>query len=333
MKLACPHCDFSKEIDASKLPPNAKKATCPKCKQKFDIVFDEPASPGQAPPPPPVDEEISPGEKYRPQPDANLEAAAQASVEEKTQLLDAQDVPPPLPPQRPAQAPSAGGFRASTGTGIRWEDRSGSFFGDFFATVWHILFRPNDFFDRMPTQGSKKAPLSFGVLAGTLVFDLLIFIVACLVILTSTTSFGQEIMASFQQQGIEFSAIPIYAVIVGLLILMAIVPLMMYIGLYLGAFGLHIFLLIARAGGGGFQATFRVLAYSTAAYIFYIVPYLGQAVGGIWGLILIILGLPKAHNTGVGRVLIAVLVLPIILTIALVGGSGFLLALFMGGSH
>jgi predicted Zn finger-like uncharacterized protein len=329
MILACPHCDFSKEIDPAKLPPNAKKATCPKCKQKFDIIYDEPASVQPAPPPPLRAEEMSPREQFRPRPDTDLEAAARAVVDEKTQLLTPKDAPPPLPPRRPFPSRTTGG----TGTGIRWEDRTGSFFGDFFSTVWHILFRPNDFFDRMPTQGGKKAPLAFGVLAGTLVFDLAIFFLACLAVLASNTSFGMEFLASFQEQGIDLSTIPITAVVIGLLILMALVPLMMYIGLYLGALTLHIFLLIVRGAGSGFEATFRVMAYSTASYVFYIVPYLGQIVGGIWGFILIILGLPKAHHTGVGRVLIAVLVLPIILTMVIVGGSGLLVALLVGGAR
>ena len=334
MKLACPYCDFSKEIDPAKLPPNAKKATCPKCKEKFDIIFEE-ATPVQpaAPPPPPMEEEMSPREKYRPRPDEDLEAAAGALVDEKTQMLKQPDAPPPLPPKRPSGVPSQAAYGAGSGTGIRWEDRPGGFFGDFFSTVWHVLFRSGDFFDRMPTAAGKKAPLSFAVFAGTLVFDLSIFFMACLAVLASSTSFGMEFMAAMQQQGIDIQSIPISAVVIVVVVVMALVPLMMAVGLYLGAAILHLFLLIVKGAGGGFEATFRVMAYSTASYIFYFVPYLGQAVGGIWGFILIILGLPKAHQTGVGRVLIAVLVLPIILAIVLIGGSGFLLALLVGGAQ
>jgi uncharacterized membrane protein YjgN (DUF898 family) len=40
--LACPHCGFFKEVDAALLPPQARTATCPKCRGQFNLEFDAP---------------------------------------------------------------------------------------------------------------------------------------------------------------------------------------------------------------------------------------------------------------------------------------------------
>jgi hypothetical protein len=42
MQLTCPHCGFSREIAAEKIPENATMATCPKCRMKFN--FREPSA-------------------------------------------------------------------------------------------------------------------------------------------------------------------------------------------------------------------------------------------------------------------------------------------------
>ena len=35
MKITCPHCGFSKELQQNLLPEDATKANCPKCRQSF----------------------------------------------------------------------------------------------------------------------------------------------------------------------------------------------------------------------------------------------------------------------------------------------------------
>jgi predicted Zn finger-like uncharacterized protein len=37
MQITCPHCGFSKEIDAAQLPADITKVNCPKCKQSFPL--------------------------------------------------------------------------------------------------------------------------------------------------------------------------------------------------------------------------------------------------------------------------------------------------------
>jgi hypothetical protein len=62
MQLTCPHCGFSREIPAEKIPHTATMATCPKCQKKFnfrtpaadpiDILFETEKPDTQTPSPP-----------------------------------------------------------------------------------------------------------------------------------------------------------------------------------------------------------------------------------------------------------------------------------------
>jgi hypothetical protein len=50
MKIACPHCSFSREVDNKDLPDKPKlNITCPKCKEKFSIVIQTEADPKPSP--------------------------------------------------------------------------------------------------------------------------------------------------------------------------------------------------------------------------------------------------------------------------------------------
>lgn len=40
--LSCPHCGFSKEIEAARLPQKATRVTCPRCRQTFPLPAGEP---------------------------------------------------------------------------------------------------------------------------------------------------------------------------------------------------------------------------------------------------------------------------------------------------
>ena len=37
VQIVCPHCTFSKSVPAEKIPPGARTAVCPRCRQRFEI--------------------------------------------------------------------------------------------------------------------------------------------------------------------------------------------------------------------------------------------------------------------------------------------------------
>ena len=306
MKLVCPNCNFSKEIDAAKLPPGIKRATCPKCKQKFDINTDDAMAPPPPPPPPPIPEPPQDEFMQRPSFDDVAETVMLDSVAGMS--------PPPLPEGRRA---STAGPQPLKG-GIPWEDRTGGFFGDLFATTKMILLKPTEFFNSMPITGGYKSPLIFCAFWVTIgmVFAFFWQFAMAMVGIGSAGNMAEQL------ESLPFG-LPVLMLIV-LAATIVIMPILVSIGMFISAAFIHVFLMIVRGANGGYEATYRVMAYSQAPNVLMIVPFLGQMVSGIWALVLLIIGLPKAHDTGIGRVIIAVIVIPFLLFIGLfvlIGGA------------
>ena len=251
MKIVCPHCNFTKDIDPAKLPPNAKRATCPKCRQKFDIYG--PQAGAAAPPPPPK----------RPQ-----AAAAQPKPAQMQPPRPATPAPPPLPQEAtPSSRAEAGTWQSQpTGQGVPWETKAGGFFGDLFATFKMVLFKPGEFFQEMPTSGGLGRPLLFAIICGSIGIIFSIFYQASYFMLTAG-------MSDIFQPGMlppefeAFSSIPIVGALVGLMIASPILVILM---MFIGAFFVNLFLLIVRGANGGYEATFRTMAlrsgHPTAQY-------------------------------------------------------------------
>ena len=51
MNIRCPHCDFSRDVDPSKVPAGPTRVTCPKCRQVFTFNATAERSPQPATPP------------------------------------------------------------------------------------------------------------------------------------------------------------------------------------------------------------------------------------------------------------------------------------------
>jgi uncharacterized RDD family membrane protein YckC len=51
MTITCPHCGFSRQVEAARLPEKTLRATCPRCRQVFPLRLGEASQPGAAEPP------------------------------------------------------------------------------------------------------------------------------------------------------------------------------------------------------------------------------------------------------------------------------------------
>ena len=93
----------------------------------------------------------------------------------------------------------------------------------------------------------------------------------------------------------------------------------MVAGLFIGAGILHVGLMIVGGARSGFESTLRVIAYSTGSTsIFQVVPVIGSIVGGIWGLVIEIMGLAKVNNITYFRAAVAVF-LPLLVCCSCIG--------------
>ena len=311
MQIVCPHCGFTKEIDGTKVPAGAKTATCPKCREKFEIKLDQPSTPAaETPPTPPPLSMDEPPEAPKFQP---TETYVVPSSMPETPSYQEPGVGAAAPPPLPGQPSFA---QAAPTVSIPWEARGGSFFGDWFATIKMVLFSPGTFFSSMPVDAGLGKPLVFAIINGVIGFFFAVLWQMLFVMIGVGLS---------GEMGGNMGAV-MGGSIAGMAVFVVLSPIFVVLGLFVGAAILHLFLLIVRGGGGGYQATFRTLAYVSPTYLLNIIPFLGGLVGGIWGLILVIIGLAKAHRTGIGRVIVAVIVIPIVLVILLSILAGILAA-------
>jgi hypothetical protein len=100
-------------------------------------------------------------------------------------------------------------------------------------------------------------------------------------------------------------------------LLIILVPLTIIFSLFLGSIVTHVCLMIVGGNKKGFQTTFRAIAYAFSGNLFAIIPFIGSTIGGIYFLILTIIGLRESHTISTGRAALAVF-LPLIVGVGLV---------------
>jgi hypothetical protein len=185
-----------------------------------------------------------------------------------------------------------------------WEEMASlGFITAFFRTIKEVLFAPTAFFSRMPVSNGLTSSLFYGVIVNFVCG--LIAILLLVILFGSMWSFpggeGMEGMGGGVQRFQTISII-IYAIFL---------PILIAIGLFIMSAVFHVCLLIVGAGKRGFEATFRVVAYTSSAQVFAIVPVVGGFITTIYNLVLWTIGFRESHRTTTGRALIAVL-LPMI---------------------
>jgi hypothetical protein len=185
--------------------------------------------------------------------------------------------------------------------GIPWEERERlGFFSALIATIKESLFTPTSFFKKMPTKGGYKDPIFYGVIIS--------WVSAAVAVLFQTLfsitirSFVDDSLGAIETGFINMA--------INLAILIPL-PIFIIIGLFIGAGFIHLLLLIVGGASAGFEATFRVISYSTGPSIFAIVPFIGGLVGWIWCVVLEVIGLREAHNTTTLKTLLACVIIPI----------------------
>jgi hypothetical protein len=186
--------------------------------------------------------------------------------------------------------------------GAPWENRSEiGFWQGIFQTFKVVMFSPETLFKELTYDAGKREPLAFGLLTGSIGAMLGLFwqslIPGALLIL------GHSFLSQF-------------AIGIIVLFVLAMIPLMVTIGIFIYSGVLHLLLRIVGGGAHGFEATFRVVSYSQAAQVLGIVPFIGGWIGGIWQLIIQVIGLREIHETSYLRVILA-FVIPLFVGILL----------------
>ena len=214
--------------------------------------------------------------------------------------MEATSSPPPAAP--PTAAP------------IPWEDPARtSTFERFVETAKLLATRPSEAFAGMPTSGGIGSPLIYAILVG--------WIGIAISVIWSTLFQGMWIpfMGSGEEAAVAAAFTGAWAV--GLVIM---APILVIIGVFIGAAILHLMLMIVGGANNGFEATVRVVCYAQTAQLAGIIPFCGGLISMVWAIILYVFGLATAHRTTQGKAVLAV-VLPVVLCCAFAAAL-----LFMG---
>jgi hypothetical protein len=229
-------------------------------------------------------------------------------------------------------APSSAGATVAPGeviavtpgdrSGLPWENRQQlGLVKAFTDTLVMVLTKPTEAFQRMKTEGGFAEPLIYAVIGGSLGF-----IVYCLI----TFAFG-----SFGMMGDRSNPLAaMFGAGVGLIFMIILAPVFVAVCMFIGSGIIHVCLMLVGGAKRSFETTFRVICFASgSAQPLLIIPFCGGLISGIWGIVAECIGLSRAHETDMGRAVLAVL-LPVIICC----GGSFLFAMMFGimgamGSH
>ena len=177
----------------------------------------------------------------------------------------------------------------------------------FVSTVRKVLFEPVGFFRRLPRRGRALNPVVFALVCA-LISAPLAFLAAPFDPLTGndTPDLHDSLAMLVAEPGGSVAA-----VIVVILAVLVLAPLLVLLGLYISAAIYHLLVWIfVRPMDTGFEATLRVISYTSAVELLNWIPVVGL-LASFYGPYLAFVGIREMHETTTGRAL-AVISLPVV---------------------
>lgn len=199
---------------------------------------------------------------------------------------------------------------SSGGEYAPWENGEG-FIRAFLKTTQQALFSPTRFFKKVSAGEGYGTPLIYGMISGIIGFGG--------AILWQWFFFSKWLPVR------RFLNLPynFYWIITIALPVMAAFSILIESGVT------HFCLTIVGGNKKGFGATFRAISYSFCGYLFGILPLLGSPIGGIYKLILTVIGVREGHEISTGKAVLAIF-LPVIVGVGLTILLAILIPLFLG---
>ncbi|MCF8061886.1 MAG: YIP1 family protein [Deltaproteobacteria bacterium] len=177
-----------------------------------------------------------------------------------------------------------------------WEDRDRiGLWPGIHRSFVSVLFSPAVFFRNLHCRNGLKEPFAVGLLFGSL--GAMVSLFWDFVLAVWGLGGGINALASRFNVSLLFP------------LLLVLSPLMVGAALFVMSGVLHAFLWMARGSKHGFEGTFRVVAYGQMTQIFGAVPFLGGLIGGLWYMVVLVIGLREIHETTYGRVILAFLLI------------------------
>jgi hypothetical protein len=168
----------------------------------------------------------------------------------------------------------------------------------FINTVRGVVLQPANFFRGILRQGDFINPLIFAIICYEV-----------------SAILGGVIGMAFANQ--DFG---------GFIVSIILAPIGTAIGLFIGAGIIHLLvMLIVGSRNGGFEATFRVAAYSSVVNLVSWIPFIGW-IASLYGIYLGIVGIREVHTTTTGKAALVVLIpvaVVLLIVFLVVGAAAF----------
>src|SRR5260370_659089 len=195
-------------------------------------------------------------------------------------------------PQISAVATAATGALRS---GLPWDERQArGFFNAFVETLVMVWKKPDVALRGMKIEGGLVEPLSYALIGGWLGG-----VVAFLF------SLGFKSVGLFGSRNNAFGMLT--GMGIGSIAFIILLPVMIVMGLFIGAAIVHLCLMIVGGANKTFEATFRVLAFSQGSTgPLQMIQVCGGFIAGVWGLVVNCIGLARAPRTEAGRAVFCV---------------------------
>lgn len=176
-----------------------------------------------------------------------------------------------------------------------WESRAEiGLWQSMYQTFKAVLFSPEDLFAHLSCRSGIREPLAFGLLFGSLGIMF--------------TLFWQILFLSGPILPFDLGLADEMVFVFLFVVVAVFVPLFVTITIFVSSGILHVLLLCVRGGQNGFEATFRVIAYSQATQILGLIPFIGGVAGSIWLLVIQFIGVREMHETSYLKVILAFLI-------------------------
>ncbi|WP_243545613.1 YIP1 family protein [Pseudodesulfovibrio tunisiensis] len=357
MRIICPECQFTREVDETRIPARAQIATCPKCKVKFQFR--------ELP-----EEEFAETESVEPETPTTAAASEPETAPETTPEIEPETVRPPESetiPEKPKQQespknetpafpdldngsephheeiwdklggmtpPDSGEQEPRAAMADEYEPELDSSFGPRepkvlppFEDMEHYGFFPG-FIQTLkrilmsPALFFEVMPLGKG-LARPMVFAILV----AMIYNVAQFFWGMGgLTASWDMTAADGDIRDLAGGAV--LLMMLFYPLFVVMAVFVSAGVHHLLLRTLKAADSGFEATFRAEAYASAPMILGLFPMPTSEVELawsvlvlLWGSALSVIGWSRLHRTSIAKAAIAA-ALPLVLGLAAFFASG-----------
>jgi hypothetical protein len=226
---------------------------------------------------------------------------------------------PELAAAAPAAPPTQIGAVSTSETaaprsGLPWDERqTKGFFNAFVETLLMVLAKPGVAFTAMKREGGLGEPLLYLVVGSS--FGIIVYVLMTLLLPSAIPLGDRHGLTRLVGAGI------------GSIFMIILAPVFAAIGAFVASAIFHVCLMIVGGARQSFEATFRVVCFTGGSVDpLLIIPFCGGLIVGIWKIVLYCIGLSRAHETDIGRAVLAVF-LPLVVCC-----GGALLIAFMVGA-